>query len=305
MTQPPSEYDAALPTPDHRDPGVMAELFTEAAAANERSSLRRGGSVHLPDRGGLLMTGDLHDHGLNFRRVMRLAELAADGANHLVLHELIHGPRMVNGLDLSVRLLSIAAAVKLRYPEQVHFLLSNHELAQVQGKGIWKDSVDVVEAFDEALAFLYAEAADGVRAAIKAFIVSMPLAVRCANGVLCAHSLPSPGRMEAFDPGVIDRALTDADLERGGSAFEMVWGRRHTREVADRLSRAWGAEQFVLGHQPAEMGYETQGENMLILASNHEHGCALPIDLGRRYDMNGLIDQIVPLAGVVMAAGAD
>ena len=138
---------------------------------------------------------------------------------------------------------------------------------------------------------------------MRGFIHSFPMAVRCANGVMCCHSLPAPRKIETFDKSLLDRLPTDEDLTSqhgGGDAYLMVWGRHHTQKVADELAEAWGAEVFVLGHQPAEMGYETQGQTMLILASDHEHGVALPIDLSRRYTRDELVEEIVPLAAVVL-----
>src|SRR5690606_37420306 len=113
-------------------------------------------------------------------------------------------------------------------------------------------------------------------------------------------SLPAPRKIDVFDPGVLDRLLTEEDLQAGGSAHLMVWGRHHTQKVADELGEAWGVNLFVMGHQPAEMGYETEGQTMLVLASDHEHGVALPIDLGRTYTRDELVRQIVPLAAVVL-----
>jgi len=63
---------------------------------------------------------------------------------------------------------------------------------------------------------------------------------------------------------------------------------------------AWNARVFVLGHQPADMGYETEADRILILNSDHEHGVALPIDLSRTYDLDALIEAIVPLAAITV-----
>jgi hypothetical protein len=106
--------------------------------------------------------------------------------------------------------------------------------------------------------------------------------------------------MPAFDPTLLDREPTEEDLAAGGSAHDMVWGRDHTQAVADPLAAAWGARVFVMGHQPAEMGYEPEAETMLVIASDHDHGVALPIDLSDEPTRDDLIEQIIPLAAVVM-----
>jgi hypothetical protein len=286
--------------PDLRDAKIVIDLFERAAQSNLDAPGRRGAVLDLPEHGRLVITGDLHDNALNYQRILKLARLSQKPTNHLILHEMIHGPTQVNGCDLSVRILARIAALKLQYPNQVHLLQANHELAQLGGEGILKDGASVVEAFEAGIDLLYANDAQQVIDAMNAFIVSLLLAVRCPNGVFCSHSLPSPRKLQKFDPAVIDRLPTEADLAPRGDAYLMVWGRNHTQELADALADAWGASQFVMGHQPAEMGYETQGQTMIILASDHSHGVALPIDLSKSYDQDALVARIVPLASVLV-----
>lgn len=285
---------------DLRDADAVADVFTRAEQANLDTPGRAGAVVELPDAGKLLMTGDLHDNAQNYQRVVKLAHLDAGPDNRLILHEVIHGPDLVNGLDLSVRMLARVAALKCQYPEQVYILQSNHELAQLRGEGILKEGRDTVESFDGGLDYLYGGKSDAVRESMNGYIRSLLLAVRCANGLFASHSLPSNSRARTFDPAVIDRLPTEEDLSEKGDVYHMVWGRNQTQETADTLAEAWGVKQFLLGHQPAEMGYEPQGENMLILASDHSHGVALPLDLSRAYDQEQLIGDIVPLASVML-----
>jgi len=285
---------------DLRDPQAVADLFTRAAQAHLQTPGRSGAVIDLPDTGTLWMTGDLHDNVLNYRRLLKLARLDAHPDHRLILHEVVHGPDLVNGLDLSVRMLAQVAALKCQYPDRVFVLQSNHELAQLRNEGILKEGRDTIESFDEGIEFLYAGKADAVREAMNDYIRSLPLAVRCANGVFCSHSLPSNSKMRHFDPGVIDRVPTESDLSEKGDVYHMVWGRNHKQPTADALAKAWDCKQFLLGHQPADMGFEPQGDTMLILASNHNHGVALPIDLSRAYDQEQLIEAIVPLASVAV-----
>ena len=56
----------------------------------------------------------------------------------------------------------------------------------------------------------------------------------------------------------------------------------------------------MTGHQPADWGYEMPNDLLLILASDHDHGVCLPIDLAKDYTMESLIGQIVPLASIVL-----
>lgn len=301
----------AYEPPDLRDAHHVIALFRGAAEAFRDCPLRRGSTIHLPDHGRLTATGDLHDHGLNFQRLLKYSKLgestgagdetSGGGAEeHLILHEVIHGPDRVNGMDMSVRMLARCADLKLRHPGHFHSLLSNHELAQLRSEGITKDGVSVCDVFDEGIDYLYADAADEVREALNEYILSLPLAVKCANGVMVSHSLPAPRRIEVFDKAVLDRELTDEDIAPHGSAYDMVWGRHQNRKITEELAEAWGVKVFVVGHQPAEMGTEPVADNTLILASDHNHGVALPIDLSKTYNRDELMDAAVPLAGVMI-----
>lgn len=297
----------AYDPPDLRDALPVIALFRRAAEAFRDCPLRRGSTVHLPDHGHLTATGDLHDHGLNFQRLLKCSKLgeptqagSETSGKYLILHEVIHGPDQINGMDLSVRMLARCADLKLRHPGRFHSLLSNHELAQLRNEGITKDGVSVCEIFNEGVDYLYGDDADEVRDALNEYILSLPLAIKCANGIMISHSLPAPRRIEAFDKTVIDRELTDEDLAAHGSAYDMVWGRHQNRKITEELAQAWGVKVFVVGHQPAEMGTEPVADNTLILASDHNHGVALPLDLSKTYTRDQLMDAAIPLAGVTL-----
>lgn len=277
----------------------VCELFDAAAEANARTSTRRGSIIVLGDEGRLLVSGDLHDNGINFQKVIKLAKLGRKPDNHVLLQETIHGEALVNGMDLSYRTLGRIAMLKLEFPEQVHHVLSNHEMAQVYGPGILKDSVNQVEAFSDGLDYVFQDDTDRVMVSIGRYITSLPLAVKCDNGILCAHSLPAFRKLKLFDYGILDRELTEADFLRPeGSAYLMTWGRGFTQELADQMSAKWDVELFVLGHEHADMGFEEYGETMVVVNSDHGHGVALPIDLSRRYHRDDLLELMHYLAAV-------
>ncbi len=292
--------DPSTCEPDLRDAQAVADLFTRAAKANLQTPGRAGAVVDLNDTGSLLMTGDLHDNAQNYQRLLKLARLDADPTNRIIFHEVIHGPDLVNGMDLSVRMLARVAAMKCRYPDQVHVMQSNHELAQLRNEGILKEGRDTIESFDDGVEFMFGHQADAVRDTMNSYLSSLPLAVRCANGVFCSHSIPSNSKMRRFDPAVIDRVPTQQDLSEKGDVYHMVWGRNQKQETADTLAKAWACKQFVMGHQPAEMGFEPIQDTMLVLASDHSHGVALPINLSRSYDQEQLIEAIIPLASIAI-----
>src|SRR3954470_13855361 len=110
----------------------VVETLSAATDENLSSSLRREQVVHLPETGELWMTGDLHDHRRNFDKLLKAVDLGANPQRHLILHELIHGDHYdANGAEESWVTLVRAAELKCDFPNQVHFLLANHDLAQI------------------------------------------------------------------------------------------------------------------------------------------------------------------------------
>ncbi|MCC6660578.1 MAG: metallophosphoesterase [Phycisphaerales bacterium] len=281
------------------------------ADANFAAACRRGSIDVIDPPGTLIATGDLHDNPLHFRRLVQAAGLLEDqeagrrgnaeaeqaapaesGAaaslgravpSHLLLHEIIHSDRLLNGMDFSYRALARVAALKAAHPTLVHTLLANHELSQMSGAGIVKDGVRVVEAFSEGVAHTFGDRAGDVGDAIRAFVRSMPLALRARTprgDILCSHSLPAPWAMQRFDATVLSRDLTDADYEpRQGAAHLMVWGREYDAGQMEDLVERWGVTMFVLGHEHVDEGVRFVPPCAVILNSDHERGVYLPIDL--------------------------
>lgn len=287
---------------DLDDPAAVADLLHQIAELNRNDARLKGSAIHLPggdSAGQLLITGDLHDNTPNLQRVVKRARLDKSPEHYLVLHELIHGPNRLNGMDLSIRTLARACAVKAAYPEQVFFLLSNHELSQRRQEHVFKEQGSDVDAFNDGLAHLYDDdGAQQVHEAFDDYVDSLPLAIRCENGVMVAHSLPGPRKLKLFDPTVLDRSLNLKDVGDDGSAQLMVWGRHQSEKVASTLAEAWGVEVFVLGHQPAEMGWDEKAHNILIITSEHGHGMCLPIDLSKAYDRESIFDLLVPINSI-------
>jgi len=276
-----------------------AEVLLEAAQLNRDDSLLSGSLLCFPDYGQVVATGDLHGHRRNFERLQSYCDLEHAGARHVVIHEIIHrDPETLADSDTSHEVLLAAAQWKCDFPDQVHFLQSNHELAQIHRHEITKNGRVVTVAFEEGVAAAYSQDADRVIEAICTLIASYPLAGRTANRVFLSHSLPGPHDLARFDAAVLSRVPTREDLSEQGSAHMLVWGRYHTAPALTALAEMLDVDCFVCGHQPQESGYDVLHERMIILASDHNHGVFLPIDLNKPVTVNGLCRQIRPLAGV-------
>lgn len=291
---------------DLQDGQTAIEVLNKGTELILGHPLRTGNVIDLPrfdtpGAGRFVVTGDLHDNANNFARIIKFANLGASEDHYVVFHEMTHGDRLINGVDLSAMTLIRVAALMTEYPGQVLTILSNHDLAQYLGEGITKGGRSVVEACDEGIDYLFDDDADGVRDALNSFIRAMPMAIRCGNGVFVSHSLPAPRMIEKFDPEVLNRPYTDADLHGPfGSAYMMVWGRNQSDKIVEELMEPLGGKVFIVGHQPAEMGWRPEGEHILIINSDHMHGCAIAVDLAESYDQEKLIELIRPLNSVML-----
>lgn len=287
-----------IATPNLDEAESLVELLDGASEALRTHPGRRGCAVRVPARGRLLATGDLHDNPFHFAKVVAAAGLDRGLDRHVVLHELIHGERLVNGMDFSYRMLGKVAALVLAHPGQVHPILANHEIAQVTGRGVSKGAGNSVELFRDAVEWTFGDAAGEVDDAIGRFVRAMPLAFVAEGSVLCAHSVPAPHAIDRFDFDVLDRELVEADfLGPDGAAYLMTWGRGLDAAHLERLAAHWGVKLLVLGHQHVPTGIEALGP-AVILNSDHEAGRVLPIDLADPIDPQEAALHALPLASL-------
>lgn len=265
---------------DDRKAKDVLEVLAAATEIMLNDPNRSGCVVRIPADGTLLATGDLHDNPMHLAKVIMLARLDKSPSNHVVVHELIHGDRLVNGLDLSYRMLVKIAKLLTEYPGQVHPILANHELSQMDGHPVSKGSGNMTENFQEGLDWVFGEEGSSVAEALGAFVRAMPLALFTGNGVCCAHSLPGPSQMTRFDLSIIERALEDEDYAPlVGSAWMMVWGRGQTSEQMELIAEAWNVKLFCLGHAFVENGIAIGGPRTILLNTDHERATVLSMPL--------------------------
>ncbi len=280
-------------------PHTIIELLSKGITANQADRFRRGNLVCLPGQGSLVVGGDIHGHRRNFERLAAYADLANHPDRHIVLQEIIHGgPEDDTGGCLSYQLLFEAVRFKLSFPDQVHFVMGNHDTAFISNTEVMKNGKEMNRAMSSALQREFQQASGDVKLAIRQFLFSQPLAVRCSNRIWISHSLPNDRFVDRFDPGIFDRELQIADCTKPGSAYLLTWGRRHSQATLGKLAGQLDVDLFVLGHQPQQQGWNQAGSNLIILASDHNHGCLLDIDLARSWSVAELVAKVVPLASV-------
>jgi hypothetical protein len=283
----------------------VVDSFGIATEENLGEPARHGQLIELPAEGELWIAGDLHDHRRNFDRILEAADLGSNRSRHLILHELIHGDRFdEKGADGSWETLYRAAELKCDFPSQVHFLMANHDLAQIFGEGIMKAGMSVCEAFNAGIQRDFGSRFGLVNAAITEFLLSVPLAVKTASGLFVSHSLPIESQIDTFDYGVFSRPLTGADyLRRTGPVYQLVWGRNISPAATERFAEKVGANILITGHQPQESGFLVNGEHHIIIASDHNHGVILRLNLAEHYTMETLTDHIEFIAALGLDAG--
>ncbi len=277
----------------------IVELLDQSAQQNRRHPFRAGQMLHLPARGDLICAGDLHNHARNFERITRAAALDRHPERHLIFQELIHGgPLGPMGEDTSLDMVIKALLYAQNFPNRVHFLLANHDLAQVQKIPIMKDGYDLTDRFSRNFGVRFGKDAPAIETAFRQWVYSMPLAAITVSGIFFSHSLPAARDLKTFNPSVLRRALTAPDYERGGDVYKLIWGRGQDATTLAQLGRLWWTDLFVCGHQQQDMGWGTIDPNLLILDSSHNHGAMLELDFQRQYTLSDLASCVVPLASI-------
>ena len=286
------------------DADQVLEVFATATDENRLDPLRQEQTIVLPGEGELMVAGDIHDHRNNFGKLIAVADLGNNPQRHLLIQELIHGDHFdEKGRESSWETLYRAAELKCDFPEQVHFLFANHDLAQIHGEGIMKAGLSVCEAFTAGVKQAFGDRRTSVNVAITEFLLSFPLAARTQHGIFFSHSMPTDDQMAEFDFTIFDRPLTGDDyLRRKGPVYRLIWGRNITPEGVDKFLEKVGANVIITGHQPQETGYLLNGEKHLIIASDHNQGVFLTIDLAKEYTAEELASQLTKFVAVDLSA---
>ena len=278
---------------------TIIDLLNRAAEANNADKFRQGNLLCLPRAGSLVISGDLHGHRRNFEKIVAFADLENNPDRHVILQEIIHGGEEdIQGGCLSYRLLFDVVRYKLDFDDRVHIVMGNHATAFITDGEVLKNGKEMNRAMRSAIEREFKDNSYEIMTAMKQYLLSMPLAARCDTRIWISHSLPADRLADKFDRGIFDRPLDAEDLEKPGSAYLLTWGRNHSQPLLDKMAELFDVDLFVLGHQAQPQGWSQAGKNLIIIASDHNHGCLMHIDLNKSYTIKQLIDCIVPLASI-------
>ncbi len=281
-------------------PKKTIKLLQSAHTANLEDKYRKGNVIYLGKSDSVVIAGDIHGHRRNFERVVSFADMDNNPERHVILQEIIHGgPADDKGRCLSYELLFDVLKYKLQYPDRVHILMSNHDTSFICDSEVMKDGREMNLAMRQGLDEEFKEQSENVKLAIIQYLLSQPLAVKCDNGLWLSHSLPAERNWDKFDTAIFEREIELDDLARTGSVYLLTWGRNQSQKLLDDASEKLGVKTFVLGHQSQPEGWTIAGENLIIIASDHNHGCLISCKLDKSYTAQELKDKIVALSSIL------
>jgi len=271
-------------------------ICEQAAAANVATAARRGNLVELDQAAAddVMIVADLHGHRVNFERLVRIADLAAHPRRHLIMQEVCHGGPLYPSEAgcMSHLMLEDVMQLKVDFPDRFHYLLSNHELAEMTNFPITKANRMLNVLFRCGMRELYGAATERMRAAYIRFIGTCPLAVRLDTGTFICHSSPENVDRHGFDAKVFERPLRDADFAPSGAVFQLVWGRDFRQENANAFASLVGANVLIHGHEPCKNGFSVPNDKQIILDCCGRRACYLKLPLARPLTQAEMIDQL-------------
>lgn len=279
--------------------GVI-DAYKQAANANRRTPGREGNIVVVTEEmaDDVMVTADLHGHRRNFNAIRKIADLDHHPRRQLILQEVCHGGPAYpeNGGCMSHAMLEDVARLKAKYPDRVHFLLSNHELAEMTDYPILKSKKMLNLMFRLGMQLMYGPATEKVREAMVGFLRSCPLAVRLPGGVFVCHSLPERVDRRGFDRSLLERPLDALDFKEHGEVFELVWGRDYRAENAAAFAQQVDAQVLIHGHEPCPQGYQAPNDYQIILDCCGDPACYLLLPTGERLTHAEMVARIQRLA---------
>ena len=271
-------------------------LLREAADANLTAPGRVGNVINITPESGddVMVTGDLHGHRRNFNLIRRIASLETLPRRHLVMQEVCHGGPTYpqNGGCMSHAIVEDIARLKVRYPDRVHFLLGNHELAELTDYPIQKNKQMLNVLFRMGLEQMYGSETERVREALLAFLGTCPLAVRISDGVFVCHSIPEGLDARPFDQTIFSRPLDPLEFYERGEIFQMVWGRDHRPENTRAFAELMEARVLIHGHEPCLDGFAVPNPHQVILDCCGDRACYVVLSTDREWTQSDVVERI-------------
>ena len=276
-------------------------LFEEAAEANLKDQYRKGDILILPSTGDTIISGDIHGNLENYDRLIEIADLENHPERHLIVHELIHNIyRSAMMPDNSWEILIDLAELKCQFPNNVHIVMGNHELSEVQGRAIMKNGQQIPLIFgDDSDTKKFGKKVSEIKTAVLNFMKTQLVAVRHRGGIWMSHSIPAK-QLHQFSLSLFDGSSQAnlSTLARAHDQFkesiieDLTWGRDFSDTNVKAFLEKVKARVIVIGHEPCDNGYAVPHPNVVVLDSKDEKGVFLYIKNDRKYTHTEIIQSI-------------
>ncbi|MGE3406146.1 MAG: metallophosphoesterase [Pirellulales bacterium] len=270
-----------------------------AAEANETTPGREGNVIELTSElaDDVLISADLHGHRRNFNQILKQADLAHHPRRHLVMQEVCHGGPTYpdNGGCMSHTMLEDVCKLKAQFPDRFHFLLSNHEWAELTEYPILKGKRMLNLMFRMGLAEAYGPAGEKIRESFAPFLRSLPLGVRLPGDVLVCHSAPEHVDTEGWDHTLFDRPLDASDWKEHSDLFWLLWGRDYRPDNARAFAKKAKAKVLIHGHDPCPEGFRVPNDTQIILDCCSDKACCVLLPVGPALTQQEIVERIKKL----------
>ena len=104
---------------------------------------------------------------------------------------------------------------------------------------------------------------------------------------------------EKFDAKILDKEITDSDLEENGPLFQFIWGRDFRQANADAFANSIEADVLIHGHEPSEDGFDVPNSRQIILDSHGDNATYLMLPIGKQLGQQEIVKRIKKLRRVI------
>uniref|UniRef100_A0A7S0AJV3 Serine/threonine-protein phosphatase n=1 Tax=Pyrodinium bahamense TaxID=73915 RepID=A0A7S0AJV3_9DINO len=213
------------------------------------------------------IVGDVHGQFQDVKEMLHICGPPPD-TNYLFLGDYVDRGRC------SVRTVTLAFLLKVRYPERVVLLRGNHECRQItQVYGFYEEcmrlygNTSIWKVFTEAFDYL-------------------PLTAVLENRIFCTHAGLSPSLPSLDDIGQLDRVQ---EVPHSGPICDLLWsdpndvpgwcfsvrgaGFQFGQDITEQFLHANGLTLIVRGHQVVPDGYQWSHDKSLVTVFSAPNYC--------------------------------